>query len=109
MSRSAYNESYPEPDERLGPTSPSNATMIYPCACCNTQNEQRAKYAFYMGKHKVDSQIIFYPLLEWTNRYCGCVELVEYILFNYLHDAFGVWCSAARLDGGTRGNGVDSP
>ena len=35
--------------------------------------------------------IIFYPLLEWTNRHCSCVELVEYIPFYYSHVAFGVW------------------
>ena len=40
---------------------------------------------------KLVAKIIFYPLLEWTNVHCGCVELVEYILFDYLHVAFGVW------------------
>ena len=50
-----------------------------------------------MGKHKVDSQnYFFYPLLEWTNRHCGCVEIVEYIPFDYLHDAFGVRKVARR-------------
>ena len=51
----------------------------------------KAKYAFYMGKHKVDSQNYFFnPLLEWKNGYRGCVELVEYIPFDYLHVAFGL-------------------
>ena len=39
---------------------------------------------------KLVAKIIFYPLLEWTNVHCGCVELVEYILFDYLHIVFGV-------------------
>ena len=34
---------------------------------------------------------VFNPLLERTNIHCGCVELVEYIPFDYLHVAFGVW------------------
>ena len=41
---------------------------------------------------KIDSKNYFFdPLLEWTNRYCCCVELVEYIPFDYLHVIFGVW------------------
>ena len=31
------------------------------------------------------------PLPEWMNGHCVCVELVEYIPFDYLHVAFGVW------------------
>ena len=31
------------------------------------------------------------PLLEWTNRHYGSVELVEYFPFDHLHVAFGVW------------------
>jgi len=34
---------------------------------------------------------VFNPLLKWMNGHCGCVELIEYILFDYLHVAFGVW------------------
>ena len=30
-------------------------------------------------------------MLEWKNGQCGCVELVEYIPFDNLHVAFGVW------------------
>ena len=33
---------------------------------------------------------LFDPLLESMNRHYGCIELVEYILFDYLHVAFGV-------------------
>ena len=32
----------------------------------------------------------FYPLLEWKNGHCGCVELVEYFSFDYLDVVFGV-------------------
>ena len=32
----------------------------------------------------------FYPLIEWKDGHSACVELVEYILFDYLHDAFEV-------------------
>ena len=34
---------------------------------------------------------LFDLLLEWMNGYCGCIELVEYFPFDYLHVAFGVW------------------
>ena len=34
---------------------------------------------------------VFNPLLERTNIHCGCVELIEYIPFEYLHVAFRVW------------------
>ena len=34
---------------------------------------------------------LFDPLHEWMNGHCGCVELVEYFSFDYLHVTFGVW------------------
>jgi len=31
------------------------------------------------------------PLLEWKNGHCGCVDLIEYIPFDFLYVTFGVW------------------
>ena len=33
---------------------------------------------------------LFDPLLEWMNGHCGCVEIVEYFPFDYLHAVFGI-------------------
>ena len=38
----------------------------------------------------IEKNNVFDPLLKWMNRHCGCLELVEYIPFDYLHVAFGV-------------------
>ena len=38
----------------------------------------------------MDKINFFDLLLLWISGHCGCVELVEYIPFDYLHIAFGV-------------------
>jgi len=37
----------------------------------------------------MDKINFFDPPLGWINGHCGCVELVEYIPFDYLHVAVG--------------------
>ena len=44
-----------------------------------------------MGMRKDDSKnYFFYPWIKWKNGHYGCIELIKYIPFDYLHDAFGV-------------------
>jgi hypothetical protein len=40
---------------------------------------------------KLISKINFFDLLlGWMNGHCGCIELVEYIPFDYLYVAFAI-------------------
>ena len=59
---------------------------------CNTQIEKRqSTLSTWECKKLIDKINFLDPLLEWTNGHCGCVKLVDYIPFDYLHVAFGVW------------------